>query len=398
VLKEDADGHRYAFQWTAHRPEAVNLGLMAMEGARSVGEALPILKSAGLPAQNVVLGDAAGHVAWTIGGRLPRRMGRDGTRPVLSTDPDAAFAGFLDAADYPRVADPTDGLIWTANNRVVDGPWLRLIGQEPYTHGARAHQIRDALRALGRPVAPADLLAIQRDSRALFYVRWQALLMGLLDDAAVREEPARAAFRAYVREWGAAADTASVGYRFVGEFRSQVQALALGPLLAPVEARAPGLDVEAEAALWALVSEQPAHLLNPRYPSWRTLLLDAADAVAARYDGDLGGRTWGEANTSRIAHPFADAVPAFRDRLRMPAYPLPGDVWTPSAQQPSFGPSERMVVAPGHEAEGIFHMPGGQAGHPLSPYWGAGHDDWAFGRPSPFLPGPTRWTLRLVPE
>ena len=42
-------------------------------------------------------------------------------------------------------------------------------------------------------------------------------------------------------------------------------------------------------------------------------------------------------------------------------------------------------------------MPGGQAGHFLSPYWGAGHDDWVEGRPSPFLPGETVYTLTLVP-
>ena len=61
------------------------------------------------------------------------------------------------------------------------------------------------------------------------------------------------------------------------------------------------------------------------------------------------------------------------------------------------GASQRMVVAPGHEEDGIVHMPGGQSGHPLSPFWGAGHGDWAAGRPSPFLPGEARHTLELVP-
>lgn len=40
-----------------------------------------------------------------------------------------------------------------------------------------------------------------------------------------------------------------------------------------------------------------------------------------------------------------------------------------------FGASMRMAVAPGREAEGILHMPGGQSGHPMSPFCGAGHDD-----------------------
>jgi penicillin amidase len=56
-----------------------------------------------------------------------------------------------------------------------------------------------------------------------------------------------------------------------------------------------------------------------------------------------------------------------------------------------------MVVSPAHREDAIFHLPGGQAGHPLSPYWGAGHGDWAQGRPSSFLPGPATAKLELTP-
>jgi penicillin amidase len=63
----------------------------------------------------------------------------------------------------------------------------------------------------------------------------------------------------------------------------------------------------------------------------------------------------------------------------------------------NFGASQRMVVAPGHEAEGLAHMPGGQSGHPLSPFWGAGHADWVRGNATPFLPGTARHALTLEP-
>jgi len=56
-----------------------------------------------------------------------------------------------------------------------------------------------------------------------------------------------------------------------------------------------------------------------------------------------------------------------------------------------------MVVSPGHEADGFIQMPGGQGGNPLSPYWGAGHEDWVQGRATPFLPGKPEHTLRLTP-
>jgi penicillin amidase len=41
-------------------------------------------------------------------------------------------------------------------------------------------------------------------------------------------------------------------------------------------------------------------------------------------------------------------------------------------------------------------MPGGQSGHPLSPYFLKGHADWVQGRPTPLLPGVTTHTLTFT--
>jgi penicillin amidase len=81
----------------------------------------------------------------------------------------------------------------------------------------------------------------------------------------------------------------------------------------------------------------------------------------------------------------------------MPAQPLPGDAQMPRVQAPSFGASQRMVVSPLHRDNAIFQLPGGQAGHPLSPYWGGGHAAWAQGTPAPFLPGAATARLTLQP-
>src|SRR5262245_26465021 len=85
--------------------------------------------------------------------------------------------------------------------------------------------------------------------------------------------------------------------------------------------------------------------------------------------------------------------------LDMPADGLPGDTrGMPRIQGPSDGASQRMAVSPGREEEGYFHMPAGQSGHPHSPHYRDGHDDWASGRPSPFLPGAAVHGLELRPE
>ena len=70
----------------------------------------------------------------------------------------------------------------------------------------------------------------------------------------------------------------------------------------------------------------------------------------------------------------------------------------PRVQSPSFGASERMVVSPGREQDGIFEMPGGQSGNPLSPYFLAGHEAWVRGAATPFLPGAALHRLELTPQ
>jgi penicillin amidase len=111
----------------------------------------------------------------------------------------------------------------------------------------------------------------------------------------------------------------------------------------------------------------------------------------------LSEATWGERNASRIAHPLARALPLLSRWLDMPSLPQSGDANMPHVAAPSFGQSERLVVAPGHEERATLSMPGGQSGHPMSPYYGAGHADWVAGRATPLLAGPAQHVLTLTP-
>ena len=390
VLLNDGQ-HDIAVQWTAHRPGAVSLDLLDMEDAATLDDAVAVANRSGIPAQNIVIADADGRIGWTIAGRVPDRRGRTGRRSVVSTDPDARWAGWRAPAETPRVLDPADGLLWTANARVVDGDDLATLGVAGWAHGARAQQIRDALRAHTGPFAEADLFAIQLDDRAVYFERWQRVLLSVLDDDAVQGRPDRAALRARVEGWGGRASAESPGYGVVKAFHDGLRRRLSDALLAPLGPPGEVPTIE-ESALWTLVTEQPTAFLPAGESSWRDVLLDAADAAADRPP------TWGDETRAAIAHPMADALPGVGDALRMPADPLSGAERVPRAQRSDFGASERMVVSPGHEALGILHMPGGQAGHPLAPYWGAGHDAWVEGRPLPFLPGRPVWTLRLVPS
>lgn len=403
VIDRDHRGRPRALRWTAHEPDAVNLTLTRMEDARGVLDAIRVGAESGVPAQNLVCADADGRIAWTIIGRIPRRAGHDGRLPRSWADGVPRWDGWLPEAERPRVVDPEVGRLWSANARVAPADVHPLIGDEGQDVGGRQGQIRDALLELDR-ATPDDMLALQLDDRAEFLARWRQLLLDTLTPEAVAGSPARAEARGLVEDWGGRAAIDSAGYRIVRGWRLAVARAAFDPLLAAARAADRRLDYlvdfrRFEGPLWTLVTEQPPHLLDPRLADWRELLLTALDAGLAQLAtrGPLAERTWGEANVSRVQHPLGVAVPTLAAWLDMPARPLPGDANMPRVQTPIAGASQRMVVSPGRQDVGYFHMPAGQSGHPLSPHYRDGHEAWARGEPTPFWPGRTVHTLTLVP-
>lgn len=405
VVDQDHRGRPRALRWIAHDPEAATLGLLDLEHAVDVDDALAIAATVGIPPQNFVCGDAGGRIGWTIIGRIPVRRGFSGNLPTSWADGSRGWDGYLEPERAPRIVDPENGLLWTANNRTVSGEVLAVLGDGGTDLGARARQIRDGLLAL-TGAREADMLAIQLDDRALLLERWRDLALDLLDDETVAGREDRARFRDLVRDtWTGRASTDSAAFRLVRAFRLELFERVYGRLMAPCEAADPRFDPHRfshwEDSLWRLVTERPEHFRGPEAPSWRAELLAAVDATVELFTTEVGSDpghwTWGRRNTLRMRHPLAAAVPQLGRWLEMPPVQLPGDSQMPRVQSPTFGASERFAVSPGREPDGYFHMPGGQSGHPLSPHYRAGHDDWVEGRPTPFLPGATESVLTLVP-
>ena len=401
LLRTDPAHHTCWFgSWLAQQPEATNLNAMQLETAASVQEALSLAPVIGIPQQNAVIGDDQGHIAWTIFGRIPADASRAHRGAPWTT-----------AADQPRIVDPPAGFLWTANARVAsDARQLALIGGDlaavgaDYNLGARARQIRDDLLALPGRASPADMLHIQLDDRALFLERWRTLLLQLLDAEALKNHPRRAQFRALVEGWNAHASVDAVGYRLVRAYHDRTLGAVWRMLLTALQVPADDnswAPAQFEGPLWQLITQQPLHLLARGYAGWPQFLREQVDDTIAELDSScaqLERCTWGARNTVHIRHPLSRALPALAPLIDMPTLELPGDHDMPRVQDGSlFGQSERFAVSPGHEAEGYLLIPGGQSGHPLSPFYRAGFNAWARGEPLPFLPGPSRHTLTLTP-
>ncbi len=403
VLHRGPDNAAYAVQWVAHAPEAVNLGLLDLERAHSVAEALQTAPLIGLPEENLVVGDDKGAIGWTIAGLIPDRGARPGPVPLSSDAPGAGWRGWLAAGDYPKLADPQDGLIWSANNRIGDGETMRAMGRGYYILGARAKQIRDSLHE-AKDFSVSRMLALQHDDRAIFLGRWQVLLLDVLKSAAKHDARMQEALLT-AQNWGGRADTGSAGYRLVREFRRATDRLAFAPFIETVQRQAPDfvfdrVGNQRESALWQLVRVRPDNLLNHKIHSWDDLLLQAAHEAV----GEIAGRDraisraqWGDANRLSMRHPMSPFIPLLGFLTDMPSVRLAGDENMPLSQQAAQGPVMRMVAIPGRDDESVLELAGGNAGNPRSPYYGAGQDEWVAGAPTKLAPGAPAYRLVLTP-
>ncbi len=400
-------GRPLAVRWIAHDPEGFRAGYLGFAAARTIEGVFQAGWGSGMPPQNLVAVDREGSIGWTIAGPIPRRRGFDGTVPVSWADDSRGWDGYLEPEEIPAIRNPESGLLWTANNRLVDGDFLDRLGRGGgYAHGERARLIRDRLLA----VEAADegaMLDIQLEDRAPELALWRDLFLRSLDGA---ESPLAAEAGRLLREgWTGGASVDSAAYPLVRNARLELFRDVYGSLTAAAAEALPDFSplvaLQWPGPLLRLAEEKPRHFVPPGADDWNGALHNALLAAAAgmRGAGPLAEQTWGKENLVHLRHPLSPGLPGPLSRvlspyLDAPPRGLPGDAGLPRAQSGNHGPSNRFVVAPGREETGILHMPGGQSGHPGMPYYLSGHRDWEEGRAAPFLAGPAKWTLTLVPD
>jgi penicillin amidase len=371
---------------------------MDMENVSTVQQAFALANTFGQPGQNLMVADKDGNIGWTIAGPIPKRGTAVQNVADFWDSPGAGWQGYLTSDEYPRVYNPSHHRLWTANARVVGDAMLAKVGTGGYALGARQQQIRDGLFALDS-ADEAAMFALQLDDKAVFLSRWRDLM---LEQVLNTQDHPKA--HAALLNWSGRAAIDDPGYTLVRHFRVVVREMVFEQLANALMATDADFRLwtvwhHFEEPLWQMMTHQPQHLLPDGYANWQDLLTQAWQKT---HDDLTESQTqpiqkWGDYNTTNIRHPLSRAVPLLGSLTDMPKQAQAGDSYMPLVASPTHGSSQRMVVAPGQEARGIMQMPSSQSGHPLSPFYGKGHDEWLNGVATPFLGGKGQYELILQP-
>lgn len=318
------------------------------------------------PAQNVVYADIDGHIGWRASGLVPlRHKGDEGAVPRDGTDPANDWRGFIPMSEMPRVLDPRDGYIVTANQRTVGTSFPHPMATEwgnPY----RARRIAERIEGGGK-LDRRDMEAIQLDVVSLYH---RAMMEALAAQVSGLER---------FRGWDGAARAGDSLFLEAWGWSIALRRTLNAKLLASGQAEFDWNNEE--ATFLAMLRADPAAWARAGLGDKSEFLREAQARVAA-WMPEQRASTWGERNALGVKHLFGNAGPIASWIFDPPGFPQSGAPGAPRVTQPQFGQSMRFIVDWAEPEAATLVLPLGQSGHLGSPHREDQQAAWRDGDPS----------------
>ena len=352
--------------------------LLRLNRAKNWDEFIVALRLYQAPPQNAVYADREGHIGFISAGLIPVRKGRsDGRLPGDGATGANDWISNVPFTELPQVYDPLGGVIFNANNALVNVNypyWLGMDWEEPY----RARRLQTllattekltldkmaAMQADHVSLAARDLMPVLLRVHAATARQTQAQqLLRDWDGAMDRDRPAPLLFDAWLRALNKLAFTDALGNPLA----------AKGPLKATLISGV----LEDKTGTWCA---KP----TPTTPaSCDALILKALDAalddLTARQGAAMTRWRWGEAHRSMLTNKFYTHVPLLCRRADI-VMPSDGDFYTLdrggsfAMQEPepfarTHGGGYRGIYDLADPAQSRFMIATGQSGHIFSSHY-----------------------------
>ncbi len=376
-----------ALRWTSLEPDQAITALVGMNRARDCLEFREALRDWPGPVLNIIYADTGGNIAYSLVGRIPRRLEGDGTIPAPGWTGTHEWTGWIPFEHLPHLYNPPQGYIVTANNCVADRSYPYFLGCD-YVIDDRARRIAELIGARDRH-SVASVQEMQYDQVSLS-ARWVARYLGSLRV----DEPELAAVVALMQAWDGTVGVDSPAATVHEIFMRRVIPLMLREKLGDLTERYAGkgpTPLLAEGSMWGFRSwEWFQRMLTIPDSPWfdlgngesrddvlRIALRETVDYLQIRLGPDLADWTWGKLHQLTFAHVLGRVKPLDHFFNRGP-FPVGGDGTTVSATYVSLsdaagqdivGPPFRFIADLSDLSHSLGLLAPGQSGQPGSPHY-----------------------------
>lgn len=399
-LDKSFDAARYvlALRWTALESDDSTVPtLRAMNRARNADEFAAALAGFKLAMQNVVFADSDGNIGFIAAGRVPLRGADDdlkGVAPAPGWDARYDWRGWIPFAELPRVINPPNGLIVTANQKITPPDYPHFLTTDWYLP-YRAERITQLLEATPRH----DLASFRRIQADVVSLAARDLLAALKALDPQPQSPAGRLVWQRLSAWDGAMRTDApeplLFHAWMRRLRARIFDDDLGPLAKDLVAsselmRTTLLVLRGETRARDWCDDRNTPNARETCAEVAAAALDEAMAELGRASGrDPLALRWGEAHRAVHEHRPLSNVAALRDFFEL-VTPHAGDSFTvnvgrldlrdrsdwraPFATRHAASLRAIYDLAPDRTGEWIHTT--GQVGHPFSENYGDLLESW----------------------
>jgi penicillin G amidase len=373
-----------SMQWTALEPSPELEGVLEMNKAKDWNEFEKALLKFHTPTQNFVFASNDGTIAYKANGKIPIRKKGDSLLPVPGWTGEYEWEGYIPFDELPKVVNPSEGFISTANNKVISDDYPYHISHnwaQPYRQMRIQEFLKekenltiqemqdlqmDQLNLQAKEFVPILLENLSGNLTKKQQAVFEALNKWNYQDHVDRSEPL--IFHLWMKNIKANLFQDEIPTEMMDLFGGQKQ--AVDELLRRADKGNPGPWITEKGGLNVVV---------------QTAFEDTLLEIEEKFGDNMNDWQWGSFHQVQFAHPLSAVKPLnylfnFDGKI-----PVGGSSVTVQAAAfneegiVNHGGSWRFVIDTSDLTKG-YHLVGpGQSGHILSEWYHNQMNDWAEG-------------------